>query len=220
MMPEKLDIFDFDGTLFQNPLDTPENRKKFEDHTGMPWLISKEMSRELTRKHKKFVGMRKGWYGRPETLEPPLVPVPAPKEMFIESTCQAFLKSKADQSSLTLLMTGRHAGIQSNVLRIAQEGGLLLVDRQKSKEGELFCKNIDPDVVCHFMGQDGPRPKGNKPTETLPWKIWIMEQYMKVYPEIKVVEIWEDREEHVKEFKQLDGLLADKVIVNFIQDAR
>lgn len=164
--------------------------------------------------------MRKGWYGRPETLEPPLVPVPAPKEMFIESTCQAFLKSKADQSSLTLLMTGRHAGIQSNVLRIAQEGGLLLVDRQKSKEGELFCKNIDPDVVCHFMGQDGPRPKGNKPTETLPWKIWIMEQYMKVYPEIKVVEIWEDREEHVKEFKQLDGLLADKVIVNFIQDAR
>ena len=219
-MPEKLDIFDFDGTLFQNPLDTPENRKKFEDHTGMPWLISKEMSRELTRKHKKFVGMRKGWYGRPETLEPPLVPVPAPKEMFIESTCQAFLKSKADQSSLTLLMTGRHAGIQSNVLRIAQEGGLLLVDRQKSKEGELFCKNIDPDVVCHFMGQDGPRPKGNKPTETLPWKIWIMEQYMKVYPEIKVVEIWEDREEHVKEFKQLDGLLADKVIVNFIQDAR
>jgi hypothetical protein len=220
MMPRKLDVFDFDGTLFRNPLDTPENRRKFEEHTGMPWLINKEMSRELTRKHKKFVGMRKGWYGRPETLEPPLVPSPAPAEMFITETVEAFHRSKADPESQTLLMTGRHAGIQAQVLRIADDGKLFNIERTKSKEGELFCKNVDPDVVCHFMGDNGPRPKGNKPTDTLPWKIWILEQYMKVYPEIEVIEIWEDREEHVKEFKELHGLLADEVIVNFIRDDR
>jgi len=41
-MPRKLDVFDFDGTLFRNPLDTGENRKKYEDHTGLPWIINKE----------------------------------------------------------------------------------------------------------------------------------------------------------------------------------
>ena len=215
-MPRKLDVFDFDGTLFRNPLDTPENRRKFEDHNGLPWLITKEMSRELTRKHKKFVGMRKGWYGRAETLEPPLVPMPAPAEMFITQTVEAFHRSKSDTETLTMIMTGRHAGIQAQVLRIVEDGGLIKIDRQRSKEGVLFCKNIDPDVICHFLGDNGPRPKGNKPNETLPWKLWILEQYMKVYPEIEVVEIWEDREEHVKEFKELDGLLANQVIVNFV----
>jgi len=215
-MPRKLDVFDFDGTLFRNPLDTPENRLKFETETGFPWIITKDMSRELTRTHKKFVGMRKGWYGRAESLEPPLVPMPATTEMFITQTVEAFHKSKADPDSKTMLMTGRHAGIKAQVLRIAHDGALFKIDCQNSKEGQLFCKNIDQDVICHFMGENGPRPKGNKPNETLPWKIWILEQYMKVYPDIEIIEIWEDREEHVKEFEELNGLLADQVIVNFV----
>jgi hypothetical protein len=217
-MFKKLDCFDFDGTLFRNPHNTPENRLKFENHTGLPWIINKEMSRELTRTHKRYVGTRNGWYGRAETLEPPLVPVPAPSDMFISQTVEDFHKSKADPHSLTLLMTGRHAGIQAQVLRIANDGGLFQIEQKRSKEGVLFCKNTDPDVVCHFMGENGPRPKGNKPNETLPWKLWILEQYMNVYPEIEVIEFWEDREEHVKEFKELDGLLANQVIVNFIKD--
>lgn len=218
-MPRKLDVFDFDGTLFRNPLDTPENRRKYEDTTGLPWIINKEMSRELTRKHKRYVGIRKGWYGRIETLQPPLVPIPAPKDMFIPSACEALLKSKADPETLTLLMTGRHAGIQSAVLRIAEEGGLIKIERSTSSEGELRCKVVDPNVTCHFMGQDGPRPKGNKPTDTLPWKIWILRQYMKVHPDIEAVEIWEDRAEHVEAFSALKGDLCDNVVVNFI-DAR
>ena len=187
-MPIKLDLFDFDGTIFKNPLDTPENRKRYEDATGLPWIINKEMSRELTRKHKKFVGIRKGWYGRPETLEPPLVPSPAPAELFISHVCEAFHASKANQDSLTMLMTGRHAGIQNQVLRIIRDGKLFKVE-DAVKNGEPILKNADPDVITHFMGQDGPRPKGNKPTDTLPWKIWILNQYMKVYPEIETVEI-------------------------------
>ena len=216
-MPKYLHVFDWDGTLFKNPLDTPENRAFFEKETGIPWIVNKEMSRELTRKHKKYVCVRKGWYGRPESLEPPLVPSPAPKEMFIENVVQDFHKSKANPDSKTIFMTGRHGGIQGQVLRIASDGSLFDIDKQKSKDGNVFYKNIDENVTCHFMGENGPRPKGNKPTETLPWKIWIMEQYMNVYPEIEVVEIWEDREPHVEEFRKLDGLLANKVIVNFVQ---
>ena len=215
-MPRRLDIFDFDGTLFRNPLDTDENRKFFEQKTGLPWIINKDMSRELTRKHKKYIGVRKGWYGRPETLMPPLVPMPAPESMFIKKTIDAFHKSKADKDSLTVLMTGRHAGIQAQVLRILDDIKLFAIERTTSKEGKLFCNNVDPDVTCLFMGDNGPRPKGNKPTETLPWKLWILEQFTKVYPEIEVIEIWEDREEHVNQFKELHGLLVEQVIVNFV----
>ena len=218
-MPKRLDLFDFDGTLFKNPLDTPANRKKFEDETGMPWIINKEMSRELTRKHKKFVGIRRGWYGRPETLEPPLVPSPAPAELFVAHVCEAFHASKANKDNLTMLMTGRHAGIMNQVLRIIRDGKLFKVE-EFEKNGVTLLKNADPDVVCHFMGQDGPKPKGNKPTDTLPWKIWILKQYMKVYPEIETVEIWEDRLEHVEAFRELNGSLTKEVIVNHIKDDR
>lgn len=215
-MPRKLDVFDFDGTLFRSPVDTPENRRIFEDKTGIPWIVTKEMSRDLTRLHKQFVGIRKGWFGRQETLEPPLVPMPAPREMFINPVCEAFLKSKADPDSITLMMTGRHAGLKAQVLRIVQDGGLVEVDRKTNKEGKLFCNNIDANVTTLFLGDDGPRPKGTKPTETLPWKMWILEQYVKVHPEISTVEIWEDRKEHVNKFQELHGALAEQVIVNFI----
>ena len=123
-MATQLDIFDFDGTLFRNPHDSPENRLKYEKATGLPWAINKEQSLELTKKHGKFIGVRRGWYGRKETLEPPLVPDPAPKSFFIPEPCEALLKSKVDPDTITVLMTGRHAGIKNQVLRIAGDGGV------------------------------------------------------------------------------------------------
>lgn len=215
-MIKKLDCFDFDGTLFKNPLDTPENRKIYERAKGMPWLINKDESVRLTKRFKRFIPMRRGWYGRPETLEPPLVPDPAPADMFIQPICEALHRSKADPEILTLLMTGRHGGIKHQVLRIAEDGGLVKVRRRYNNDNKMFCENIDSDVTCVFMGEDGPAPKGNKPTETLPWKVWILEQYVELHPEIETVEIWEDREAHVNEFRSLDGMLAPKVLVNFV----
>ena len=215
-MPSKIDIFDFDGTLFRNPLDTPQNRAKYEKKTGIPWIISKEKSRELSRKRGKFIGMRKGWYGRKETLSPPLVPDPATKDFFIQSTCDAFLKSKADENVQTVLMTGRHGGIKSQVLRICGDGKLVDVKRKGVKNGKLFVEQLDKNVMCFFMGDNGPDPEGKKPNETLPWKIWIIEQFVRLYPDLETIEIWEDREPHVDSFRELDELLDQKVIVNHV----
>jgi hypothetical protein len=203
-MPLKLDVFDFDGTLFHSPLDTPENRQKYERATGLPWLIDKEKSRELSKKHGKFIGMRRGWWGRGETLEPPLVAVPAPLEWFAEKPCADFRASKADPEALTTIMTGRYAKLRPHVLRILDEGGLVNVRRKHSKDGTLFCTVEDIDVQVFCLGEDGPGGSKDKPGDTFPWKVWMIQQFLETHPDITEVRIWEDREEHIVKFKELD----------------
>jgi hypothetical protein len=218
---KKLEVFDFDGTLFRNPLDTAENRKKYEQATGIPWQIDKQKSQELTKKLGRFVPMRKGWYGKAETLMPPLVPDPVPAEMFIKPICDRFLESKYDGTCKTVLMTGRHAGIAHAVLRLCDQGGLLKVNKVTSKEGKAYYTIDDPHSDVWFSGQDGPNPKfvGPKPKEasTLEWKLWILEQYSKMYEEAEI-EMWEDRDEHVEEFRKLLPALFSKVTVNHVKE--
>lgn len=217
--PHKIDIFDFDGTLFRNPPDTAENRKLYEKKTGLPWIITKELSRQLSKKHGKFVGMRNGWYGRKETLEPPLVPDPAPSSMFIEPICERFRQSKKDEETYTFVMTGRHRGISNQVLRILGDGALVAVKRKGIKDGKLYVESVDKNVQFFFMGDDGPTKMDSpKPTSTLPWKVWIMESLLDYYPEVDTIEIWEDREEHVEAFQQLNSEWPHHVIVNFVTD--
>lgn len=215
----KIEVFDFDGTLFRNPMDTPENRARYETATGIPWHIDKQKSQELTRKLGYFVPMRKGWYGKAETLEPPLVPDPVPKEMFIQSVCDRFLESKSNPDVLTVLMTGRHAGIAKSVLRICDSGGLLTVEKTKKKDGTTFYHLTESLVDVWFAGQDGPDPKlvGPKPGDysTLEWKVWLLGQYDKMYPEAEL-EMWEDREPHVEEFSTMK--LFTKITVNHIKE--
>ena len=213
----KLQIFDFDGTLVRTPSDSPENRRKYEKAHGLPWLISKSESKQLTRKHKRHIGMRRGWWGRKETLEPPLVPDPTPADMFITSTCEALLASKADPDCATFIMTGRHRGISNQVLRILGDGGLVKVVVNPPKDDKLFIDPADEDAQVYFFGDDGPRPSGSKPASTLPWKIWMIDQFLLLYPETQLVEIWEDRPEHVEEFRQLNSCIEPQVKVHFVK---
>jgi hypothetical protein len=203
----KLHIFDFDGTLFKTPMNTPENRKLVEDATGLPWLISKKQAIEFSKKLKRVVGMRRGWYGRPETLEPPLVPDPAPSTMFYDDICEQFFRSKADPNAHTVILTGRHAGLKGQVLRILDDGKLVKCTRTVDKGGKRWFEVCDPEVSCYFLGQDGPCPTGTKPPDTLPWKMWMIKQFIKSVPGITSVEMWEDRYEHVVEFTEfLDSM--------------
>jgi len=212
----KLHIFDFDGTLVKTPCDKPENHLVFEKYTGIPWLINKNKSLELSSKHGKFIGIRRGWWGRKETLEPPLVPNPTPESFFITDPCQALLKSKADPDAITVLMTGRHAGLKNQVLRIAGDGNLIDVRKKVSENNEIFYESIDSEITCWFLGENGPNPQGSKPNSTLPWKMWIIEQYLELHPNLTKIVIWEDREEHVKEFESLNDVVEPEVVVQFV----
>lgn len=208
-----LDVFDFDGTLFRTPEDTPENRRKYEEATGMPWVIDKQRSRFLTKKLGRPIGMRRGWWGRRETLEPPLVPDPAPAEMFVAEICKQFLVSKADPDRLTMILTGRHFGLRHQVYRVLGDGGLVSVI--KCKSDDLHYENVDPNVTCIFLGEDGPKPKGIKPPDTLPWKTWILQQYVELYPSFETIQMWEDRPEHVEAFGGLK--LGPEMVVHHVE---
>lgn len=204
-----LNVFDFDGTLFRTPLNTHENRRKYEKDKGIPWVIDKKLAHKLSNKLGYHVGMRSGWWGRKETLEPPIVPDPVPPEFFIQKTCDDFLRSKKSDS-LTMMMTGRYLGLQHHVLRILGDGGLVDIHRENDQ-----CQSIDPDVTCTFLGDSGPKPVGNKPSETLQWKLWVLDQYVVMY-DFEGIEIWEDRKEHVQAFRDQDWGIP--VIVNHIKE--
>ncbi len=216
-MKTKLDIFDFDGTLFRSPVDNASNREKYERATGLPWKIDKAMSRELSKKHGRFIGMRNGWFGRPETLIPPLVPIPAPNDWFIHDVCEQLKKSKADESTITLVMTGRHAGLRDQVLRICRDGKLFSITTVVSKDNKTFYKVLDSEVQLLCLGDNGPSPTEPKPTDTFGWKSWIIRQFLEVHLDLQTIEIWEDREEHVENFRALQDI-PQKIIVNHVKD--
>lgn len=219
-MPRKLDIFDFDGTLFNSPSDTPENHKLYEQHTGIPWLIDKEMSNRLTKKLGRFVGMRRGWWGKAETLQPPLVPDPAPKELWNAAVVEAFEKSKADPDALTVILTGRHAGLKNAVLRIIKQGKVMKIVTKHAKGGADYYEVADENASIYFLGENGPVPnKKDKPGDTLSWKLWVINQFFEVHADLEAIEFWEDREEHIPHFQEVDktlGLEGLKVVVNHI----
>jgi hypothetical protein len=200
-MPTEIHVFDFDGTIFNSPEDTPENHKKYEQLTGIPWIITNELSKELTEKLGRPIKARKGWWGKAETLEPPLVPNPAPADWFNSKVIADFNESKANKDAATLLLTGRHGGLRSHVFRICNDGNLL-----------------DENVQCYFKGDDGPEPNGKKPSSTLLWKIWIVEQFVRIHLSPQKIVFWEDRIEHVEHFRSLNGILANEVIVNHIEN--
>jgi len=171
--------------MFDSPEPTPENYRKYEKNTGIPWIIDRNLSLKLTKKHGKFIGMLRGWWGQAATLEPPLVPFPIPAEMFLP-TCDAFKKSK-ESDDITVLLTGRHLGLKPQILRILAEGKLL-----------------DDKFFFHCRGENGPKTSENKPPETFPWKIWMIEQYREIYsPE--TVEIWEDKADYAQRFREFNG---------------
>ncbi len=210
----KLDIFDFDGTLAFTPENTPENVQKYEKYFGIPWLVNKEQSVHLSQKLGVHVPIRRGWWGREETLMPPLVPNPAPKELFNQKIVDRFLDSKKDKETTTLILTGRHFKLKNQILRILSDGELIEVKKTKINS-EIFYHSQDPNVTFYCLGEKGPFSSTNIPSETFPWKAWIIDQYLNNY-DFDVVEIWEDREEHVQKFQELKNSYPQMFNVNHV----
>lgn len=100
----KLVVYDFDGTLFHSP-EPEEGKKLYQDLTGAEWPY-------------------KGWWGRVETLSPPLVPeVPGP-EWYILKTVSKCKADLADAKTSVVLMTGRPSHFRRRVENILHLAGL------------------------------------------------------------------------------------------------
>jgi hypothetical protein len=77
MRPTRLEVFDFDNTLFRSP----------EKPAGWP--------------------EGKGWWGRPESLQEPCVPARPGEDWWIEGTVTEARRAIDDPDTLAVLMTGR-----------------------------------------------------------------------------------------------------------------
>lgn len=89
----KLIIYDFDNTIFNSP-----NQNDYEQKTGKYW------------KHL-------GWWGRIESLSPPIVPENPDKSWFIQSTIENYQKDSQSNAKI-VLMTGRQPLFKNRIKHI------------------------------------------------------------------------------------------------------
>lgn len=238
---DKLYVVDFDGTLFYSPEDSPENKKFYQDETGIPWHITKEMAAQLTRKYKVVpFASRTGWWGKRDTLLPPLVPDIIPHQMWNDEVVGELTEARHDDTIQAVIMTGRHVGLKQEVLRILAAGSGLEIIAKVHKESEeaiewkvgetarfvngrpiiRYWYEINPRDGVEFkcLGDNGPCPEavGTKPSSTLEWKLWMIDQYRLSMPDLKEIHFWEDRPEHIKTFKELANTCSEKIVVNAV----
>lgn len=148
-------IYDFDGTLFKSPT-REEGELTYFQETG---------------KYFPFTG----WWGRSESLMPPVVPEKPGNEWFIENTVNAYQKDQKDKNTELILMTGRPFKNKNRVIEICNSSNL------------KFHK-------YYFRGQ-----KGSKGKDTFEIKVNYIQNDL-IHPNLQILEIWEDRSEHISAF--------------------
>lgn len=184
---KKLVIFDFDDTLVFTP--TPEEGiPNYEKATGKPWYVR---DKETAIQHgfdPKF--RRQGWWGRPETLNPPIFD-PHP-ERLNQDVAKAFQNFKDDPETYVVVMTGRIAKSENRIKEI------------------LAHYNIHADEYF-FQGQKDLTQHPNYPRvqDTFAYKAFVI-IYRLMSPQIQMVEIFDDREEHIPKFLELGKNLKEK----------
>ncbi len=186
-LPTKLNVFDFDGTMVLTHESEP-GQVLYEQLTGKPWMVPNHPTAVAHGFDPKF--RRTGWWGRPETLQPPLMPRPIPTEFRLASVYDAYLRCKADPEALNVLVTGRHSKIGPLVKEVLDELGYHL-DEYHYKGGYPMVKH----------------PKYPKDNNTPDFKVHAVVDHL-IKPHMKQVELWEDREDIIELF---NGRMKDAI---------
>lgn len=147
-MKTKLCCFDFDGTLIDTPVASPENKEKWASHHGEPWPY-------------------KGWWGRPESLDREVWDMQPIAEVYRD-----YVTHSKDPKNLMVMLTGRLESQSELVKDILDDNGM---------------------YFDHYFFNSG----GN----TLNEKIKYFNAILKKYPNIREVELWDDRPKHFTAFK-------------------
>ena len=162
---KKLMIWDFDGTLYNSP-GREEGEILYLEGMGKEWPFG-------------------GWYGRIETLLPPIIPDPPPRERLILWSYEQYLLAKADSEAYNVLLTGRPHKNRKRVQEILKH----------------FEISFDEEYYRGMRGIDGH--------DTFDIKCNIIENRL-IHEALEVLELWEDRPEHVGPFTALLGRLKSK----------
>lgn len=155
---KRISIYDFDGTLFNSP-DRERGETLLFEATGELWP-------------------HQGWWGRAESLLPPIVPEKPGEEWFVAPTVEAYREDAKDEHTELILMTGRPYRLRWRVQQILDHHGIAFHDYR-------------------YRGM-----KGQKGRNTFEIKTNIIELEL-VHPALEILEIWEDRPEHTSDFLTL-----------------
>jgi hypothetical protein len=160
---KRLAIFDFDGTLVLTP--------------------EREDGIRIWKEQKGFIWPHRGYWGRRESLEAPILPWPPAQELLQQHIADQFHQAKTDGETYTVLMTGRHGGLEKHVQRILDHYGLYA-------DAEFF--KAHPSLVNH------PKyPRQSDETFDYKWHV-ICDRLL--HPGIQILEIWEDQERWLRKF--------------------
>lgn len=166
-----LHVFDFDGTLVRTP-GPEEGKRTYLLATGKIW--------------------KGGWWGRPESLSPPVVQSPIPQTHVINSVFSELEEVVTrSQTAVAVVVTGRIKPLRPSVLRILDE---VCVSRQNDtvSRGHSFLHH--DAIITHPGGA----------IQTLDFKQQLFKQLLTSDPlvqcDIKQLHIWEDRQEHAEVF--------------------
>tara|TARA_B100000424_G_scaffold90064_1_gene67499 strand:+ start:146 stop:1078 length:933 start_codon:yes stop_codon:yes gene_type:complete len=116
----------------------------------------------------------RGWWGNPKSLEPPIVPLKPGPEWWNGSVVSSAKKSISNPNVYAMLVTGR-------------------IDKYfRWRVPELLKqKGLKFDAV-HLNPADTP---------TWKFKVELMGKYLRKFPQVKTLNMWEDRKEHIGHFK-------------------
>tara|TARA_Y100001963_G_scaffold40314_1_gene56504 strand:+ start:245 stop:1183 length:939 start_codon:yes stop_codon:yes gene_type:complete len=116
----------------------------------------------------------RGWWGNPKSLEPPIVPLKPGPEWWNGPVVSSARKSIANKNVYAMLVTGRiDKFFRWRVPELLKQKGL----------------NFD---AVHLNPRD---------SKTWKFKVWLMDKYLKKFPKVKTLHMWEDRKEHMGIFR-------------------
>lgn len=137
-----------------------------------------------------------GWWGKEHSLLPPFMPryndlKEKGMQLLNTKVSDAYLFSKTCSDTHTVMMTGRHWGLHRTVMDILYGFGL--------------CSREDRDNVVEESNQFVFISGGN----TLAGKLDRLTELVKEFPDVDIVEMWEDRQEHIPHFRSHVDFLKD-----------
>lgn len=166
-----LHVFDFDGTLVRTP-GPVEGKARYQAETGQKW--------------------KGGWWGRKESLAPPIVPSPCPSEYVIHTVFNELEEVIThSETAVGVVVTGRIKPLRSNVLRILDD--ICVASKNDTvPEGRSFL--MHDAVFTHPGGR----------MTTLEYKQALFHMLLTEEPlsksPVSELHIWEDRKEHAEVF--------------------
>lgn len=162
-MFKRISIYDFDGTLCLTP-DREEGSRIWKEKLGMDFPHS-------------------GWWGRKETLDTKIFEIDR-----CEWVYRKYLEDMASDSTLVVLVTGRHVGIAKEVKKVLEKCEYKMFDEY------------------HF----------NNKGKTDVFKIEVFDNLLLENPEVQEITIYEDRADHIHLFHTWAKRKDSKAKVNII----